>query len=146
MSVTVGINGAIPITIEPFDVKPEYSMGPRSNSILLFFVSILVSWGFRPIYFTETFFNLRPKIHVYCYVDITISLCFQNGLEKSSKNHLSQCLYAQCTHDVFARLARSVFFIVVCVFMAFMKSICLYVTHSPFLYTFTNKSLTNCLE
>lgn len=56
--LAVGTNGATPMIIEPLDVKPEYSMGPSSYSILLFFVSMLVSSGLSPIYFTEMFFNL----------------------------------------------------------------------------------------
>lgn len=43
ISLTVGMNGATPITIDPLDVKPEYSIGPSSYSTLLYFVSILVS-------------------------------------------------------------------------------------------------------
>lgn len=43
ISVTVGTNGATPITMDPLDVNPEYSIGPSSYSTLLFFVSILVS-------------------------------------------------------------------------------------------------------
>lgn len=56
--LVVGTNGATPMILEPLDVKPEYSMGPSSYSTLLFFVSILVSCGLSPIYFTDTFSNL----------------------------------------------------------------------------------------
>jgi len=62
ISETVGINGAMPITKDPSDARPEYSIGPNSSySTLLFLVSTTVSWGFRPIYFTETFFNLKSN-------------------------------------------------------------------------------------
>jgi len=62
VSEIVGVNGAMPITKDPLDATPEYSIGPNSSySTLLFFVSILVSWGFKPIYLTETFFNLLFK-------------------------------------------------------------------------------------
>lgn len=59
ISVMVGTNGATPIIIESLDDKPEYSMGPNlSYCTMLFFVLTLVSWGLRPINFTDTFFNL----------------------------------------------------------------------------------------
>lgn len=60
-SATVGTNGAIPITFEPPDVRPEYSRGPSSYSTASFSVSMFVSDGLSPMYSTETFFTLKSE-------------------------------------------------------------------------------------